>query len=89
MKAGKKPNLVDWGTEPIAKEGLLHTIIDGEMIRKTLPTLQGNYYDFFEGIYQAIVNDIVEPVTALEGIQVMKIIEAALQSSEEKKGIDL
>jgi predicted dehydrogenase len=89
LKAGKKPNVDDWGTEPIAKEGLLHTIIDGEMIRKTLPTLQGNYYDFFEGIYQAIVNDIVEPVTALEGIQVMKIIEAALQSSEEKKGIDL
>jgi hypothetical protein len=35
------------------------------MICKTLPTLQGNYD--FEGIYQAIVNDIVEPVTALRG----------------------
>jgi predicted dehydrogenase len=89
LKAGKKLNLDDWGTEPIAKEGLLHTIINGEVVRKNIRTLQGNYYDFFDGMYQAIVNDSIEPVTALEGIQVMKIIEAAIQSSEEKKGIDL
>ena len=89
LKSGKKPNLDDWGTEPIAKEGLLHTIIDGKIIHKNIPTIQGNYYDFFEGMYQAIVNDNVEPVTALEGIQVMKIIEAAIQSNKKQKVIDL
>ena len=89
LKAGKKPNLVDWGMEPIAKEGLLHTVENDEIIRKSIRTLQGNYYDFFEGMYQAIVNDSIEPVTALEGIQVMQIIEAAIQSNREKKVIEL
>ncbi|MBC5840426.1 MAG: Gfo/Idh/MocA family oxidoreductase [Flavobacteriaceae bacterium] len=89
LKAGKKPNLVDWGMEPIAKEGLLHTVENDEIIRKSIRTLQGNYYDFFEGMYQAIVNDSIEPVTALEGIQVMQIIEAAIQSNREKKVIAL
>lgn len=89
LKAGKKPNLDDWGMEPISKEGLLHTLIDGEVVRKNIRTLQGNYYDFFDGMYQAIVNDSKEPVTALEGVQVMRVIEAAIQSSLEKKGIEL
>ena len=89
LKAGSKPNLQDWGSEPQDKEGLLHTVVNGEIIRENRPTLQGNYYDFFDGMYQAIVNDSLEPVTAQDGIQVMKIIEAAIQSSAEKKVIDL
>ena len=89
LKALKKPNLDDWGTEPIDKQGILHTINNGEIIRKKIPTLQGNYCDFFEGMYQAVVNDNVEPVTALEGLQVMKIIEAAIQSNKQQKVIEL
>jgi predicted dehydrogenase len=89
LKAGKKPNLHDWGAEPKDKEGLLHTLHNGEIIRENIPTLHGNYYDFFDGMYQAIVNDTEEPVTAQEGIQVMQIIEAAIQSSAEKRVIDL
>lgn len=89
LKGGKKPNLELWGTESKDKEGLLHTLKNGEIIRKNIPTLQGNYYDFFEGMYQAIVNKGFEPVTAIEGVQVMKIIEAAIQSNAEKKVITL
>ncbi|MFV8351542.1 Gfo/Idh/MocA family oxidoreductase [Flavobacterium sp. XS2P14] len=48
-------------------------------------TLQGNYYYFFEGIYRSITDDIEEPVTATEGIHVMKIIEAAIESSAQQK----
>jgi hypothetical protein len=35
-------------------------------------------------MYQAIVNDSIEPVTAQDGIQVMQIIEAAHQSCQKK-----
>lgn len=89
LKVGKKPNVADWGTEPTDKEGLLHTEVNGAIVCKNIPTLQGNYYDFFEGIYHTIVEDITAPITALEGIQVMQLIEAAIQSSAEKKVIDL
>ena len=89
LKLGKKPNLDSWGTEPIALEGFLHTEIDGEIIKKKVSTLQGNYYAFFDGVYQSIINNETEPVTAKEGTRVMQIIEASIQSNEERKVINL
>ena len=89
LKTGKKPNLVDWGKEPIENEGLLNISLNGETIRKTIPTIPGNYYDFFEGVYHSIINNSIEPVTANDGLKVMQIIEAAIESSNQKKVIDL
>jgi len=51
--------------------------------------LEGNFYDFFEGVYKSIINDAKEPVTAKEGLQVMQIIEAALESNTHGKVIKL
>jgi len=89
LKLCKKPNLTTWGTEKEGQEGLLHTEIEGKIVKEKVPTLQGNYYDFFDGVYQAIANDFLEPVTAQDGVNVMRIIEAAFQSSEQKRAIDL
>jgi predicted dehydrogenase len=89
LKVGKKPNLTTWGTEKEGQEGLLHIEIDGKIIREKVPTLQGNYSDFFDGVYQAIANDKTEPVTAQDGINVMRIIEAAFHSNEQKKVVNL
>lgn len=89
LKLGKKPNLTTWGTEKEGQEGLLHTEIDGKIIKEKVPTLLGNYYDFFDGVYQAIANDKLEPVTAQDGVNVMRIIDAAVQSNSQKKAINL
>ena len=89
LKIGTKPNLSTWGTEPIDKEGLLHVEINGKVVREKIPTLQGNYYSFFDGVYNSIVNNTIEPVTAQDGVYVMQIIEAAIQSSAQKKTIEL
>jgi scyllo-inositol 2-dehydrogenase (NADP+) len=89
LKTGAKPNLTDWGTEPTEKSGLLHTEAEGEVIRKTIPTLQGNYYDLFDGLYKSITEDTPEPVTAEDGLRVMKIIDAAIMSSNQKRVINL
>ena len=89
LKLGKKPNLTNWGTEKEGQEGLLHTEIDGKIIKEKVPTIQGNYYDFFDGVHQAIANDKLEPVTAQDGVNVMRIVEAAFQSSEQKRAISL
>jgi scyllo-inositol 2-dehydrogenase (NADP+) len=89
LKIGKKPNLASWGTESIDNEGLLHTEIEGKIIHGKIPTLQGNYYSFFDGVYHSIVNNTIEPVTAQDGVHVMQIIEAAIQSSAQKKIIEL
>jgi scyllo-inositol 2-dehydrogenase (NADP+) len=89
LKLGKKPNLSTWGKEAPGYEGLLHTVIDDKIIKDKIPTLQGNYYDFFEGVYQSVINDKVEPVTAQEGLQVMQIIEAAIESNTQGKVVVL
>lgn len=89
LKLGKKPNLKNWGTESRSKEGLLHTESEGKLIRENIPTLKGNYYDFFDGLYDSIAHNKPEPVTASDGVKVMKIIEAALLSNAEKKVVNL
>lgn len=89
LKLAKKPNLDTWGKEPIELEGIVHTDMDGVTIRGKIPTLQGNYYEFFDGVYNSIANNTIEPVTAQDGVRVMQIIEAAIQSSEQKRLIDL
>jgi scyllo-inositol 2-dehydrogenase (NADP+) len=84
-----KPNLTDWGTEPESEQGLLHTEKDGKVIREKIPTLQGNYYDYYDGVYQALRNNKPMPVTADDGIRTMVLIDAALRSNLERKVIDL
>ncbi|MFT3981048.1 MAG: Gfo/Idh/MocA family oxidoreductase [Ferruginibacter sp.] len=85
LKTGTKPGAAGWGTEPEDKQGLLHTEINGEVVRKNIPTLQGNYYDLFDGIYKAITTGVAEPVPAAEAVLVMKIIDAAIESNRLKQ----
>ncbi len=89
LKIGKKPNRESWGTELDNFEGILHTEIDGKPIREKIKTLQGNYFEYFDGVYDAIANNKPEPVTAQDGVKVMQIIEAAIASNQQKKIIDL
>jgi predicted dehydrogenase len=89
LMKGSKPNTTDWGTEPKSEEGLLHTEKDGKIIREKIPTLQGNYYDYYVSIYQSIRNHAPVQVTAEEGIHVMQVIDACFKSNESQKVISL
>ena len=89
LVAGKIPNTTDWGTEPVSEQGLLHTEKDGKIIREKIQSLQGNYYDYYDGIYKSISENKPMPVTVEDGINVMRIIDAAIQSCNEKKVIPL
>ena len=89
LKIGKKPSLKNWGIESRSREGLLHTESGGKIIHENIPTLQGNYYDFFDGLYNSITEDKPEPVTAQEGVNTMRIIEASIKSNQQQKVIHL
>jgi predicted dehydrogenase len=87
---GKTPGTPDWGIEPVTERGLLHTESGGQVIREAVPTLQGNYMEYFDGIYKAIRGGAVSPpVTPKEAINAIRIIEAAFRSSDEKRVISL
>jgi scyllo-inositol 2-dehydrogenase (NADP+) len=89
LQAGAIPGGADWGTEPDSDRGLLHTDINGQVSREYIPSLKGNYGDYYEGIFQAIVNGQAVPVTGEEGRNVICIIEAAFKSSNSGAVIQL
>lgn len=89
LQEGRTPGTPDWGVEPVTERGLLHTESGGEVIRETVPTLQGNYAGYFDGIYEAIRNGAMPPVTGRDGINTIRIIEAAFRSSETRRVISL
>jgi len=89
LQAGMLPTENGYGTEPEAERGLLHTETEGKISREYISSFKGNYTDYYEGICQAIRNKQPLPVTAEDGMKVIKIIEAAFQSSKERRVIDL
>ena len=89
LVAGKSPTSSDWGIEPDKDKGFLHTEVDGKLIKEFIPSLRGNYMDFFDLLYETIRNGKPAPVLPEEGLAVIKIIEAAYESSGAKKVIDL
>jgi len=89
LQSGMLPTEDGYGTEPETEKGLLHTEVEGKIIREYIPSLKGNYTDYYEGMYQAIRNNKQVPVTAEDGMKVIRIIEAAFQSSKERRVIDL
>ena len=85
LQAGKVPGQPDWGTESETEKGLLHTEIDGKVIREYVPSLKGNYLEYYEGIYKAIRNNEPPPVSAEDGLKVVRVIETAYDSNSKKK----
>jgi scyllo-inositol 2-dehydrogenase (NADP+) len=85
LQAGLRPGSAGWGREPEEEKGLLHTEKGGREIREYISSEPGNYMDYFEGIFQAIRNGKPEPVTAADGLNVVRVIERTFESSRERK----
>jgi scyllo-inositol 2-dehydrogenase (NADP+) len=78
-----------WGIEPLNEQGIINYNKNGSSERKVIPTLPGNYLEFYNGVYKALAENTVMPVTIDDGIRVMNIIEAAFESSLKKMVVDL
>lgn len=89
LLASVSPAADDWGIEPASEQGWLHTEYNGEIIKKHIESEKGNYADYYNGIYDALRNDKPVPVSAEDGMKVIKLIEAAYQSHKEKRVVDL
>lgn len=89
LQAGEIPGTINWGLEPATEKGLLHTEINGAAVREYVESERGNYGDYYTGIYESIINNKPLPVTAQEGLDVIKIIVASFKSNHEKKVIFL
>lgn len=74
------PYTEDWGQEPATAMGYLHTTLNDQTIQEYIPSLKGNYGAFYDGLYDTIVNNAPCLVSGNDGLNVMKIIEAAKES---------
>ena len=79
----------DWGKEPENEKGFLHTEKNGQVIKEYLSSPQGNYMEYYDGIYKALREKQEPPVSAEEGLNVIRIITAAYKSKEQQKRINL
>ncbi len=89
LGAGRKPTQDSWCPGPSSPDGLLHTEIGGQLIRRPTTSSPGNYMGFYDDVYEMLASKGRNPVPAAQAVQTMRIIEAALQSAEEKKLIPL
>lgn len=89
LTKGLLPDTPHWGEEDTSHWGMLHTEKDGNVLREPYPTLPGNYGAFYENIYQAIRHGRPLQSDARGVIGVIRLIEAAWQSSRTQQVINL
>lgn len=89
LASGMLPDQKGWGVEPDSNHGILYTNVDGYVQEETVETLSGNYADFYNGLRDAIVNKEDPPVDPESAKNVIKIIERAIQSSQQKRALSL
>ncbi len=87
--AGKRPPAPDWGTEPPECHGKLYYDEGGQILEKTIPTLRSSYGAYYDNLYRALTQGEPLLVRPEETADVLRIIEAALQSNEEKRRVSL
>ena len=87
LLAGEIPSLANWCAAPSEPDGLLHTEMDGHMVRRQKTSSPGNYMGLFEDLHKSLTGKGPNPVPPEDGIKTIRIIEAALTSAEEGRQI--
>ncbi|MBM7646176.1 scyllo-inositol 2-dehydrogenase (NADP+) [Scopulibacillus daqui] len=89
LKMGKKPTEKDWGKDKPEWYGRLFISENGQDVEKTIETVPGSYISYYKQVYRHIREGEPCPVTAEEGLKTIKMIQAAIKSSQEKRAVFL
>ena len=86
LKKGVNPsNTSKWGVEPKEVWGKLNTVEKEKLVESE----RGDYQQIYRGLYDAITKNKKPPVTAEQARDVIRIIEAAQQSQDERRVVTL
>ncbi|CAM4114790.1 oxidoreductase [Bacillus paramycoides] len=85
LKNGIKPGDSGYGTDKEANFAILET----EEKLERIPTEVGCYEMYYKEIGNSILNGAEPPVTAEEGLEVIKLIQLAIESSETGRAISV
>ncbi|MEY3153107.1 MAG: hypothetical protein RLZZ333_1704, partial [Bacteroidota bacterium] len=89
LKAGAIPTGPDWGKEEENNFGLIHTEKEGKVIREIYPSLKGSFGYYYDNLFKSIREQAPLNETAVDGYNVIRLIELAFESSVKKKTISI
>ena len=87
LRAGELPVGEDWGIEPEAMFGLIHTEKEGKVMKRKYPSHRGSYANYYHELYESIANGLPIKEKPEHGYNTIRIIELAIQSNKEKRAI--
>lgn len=87
LKAGKYTNEPNWGTEPKKLWGKLNTEMNGLHYTGRIETMPGNYQSYYNNIYEVIRNGANLIVHPEQSLDLMKIIEGAIESNRSRNAL--
>jgi len=89
LKQGQAPGATDWGKESQEWWGLLNTEVNGTQRKVIVETKLGNYGAFYNDVYDCIVHRTNPPIDPVDALNVIRIIEAAKKSNDERRTVSL
>lgn len=87
LVCGKRPWDGDWGKDAPENYGRVYDAVNGT--EETVPTLNGNYALYYENLYAALTGAGELAVKPEQTVEVLKLMEAALISHEEKRRVSM
>lgn len=89
LKAGNLPDSKSWGSEGPEDWGVILYEKNGTETEELVETVPGNYSAFYNNVFDAIRNGKELQVKPEETVEVLRIIEACVQSDRQKKTVFL
>src|SRR5258708_19023334 len=80
LRAGHPVGGNDWGVEPEKDWGTMTLWNSGELMQQKIPTLRGDYRDFYVQVRDAILGNVKPPVTTDQALQLLNALELCEES---------
>lgn len=87
LRAGHPAAGENWGVEPESDWGTLTLWDAGQLKRERVPTLRGDYRDFYAQVRDAILGKSNPPVSGDEALRVMYALELCMESSRKRAAL--
>ncbi|NDC79113.1 MAG: oxidoreductase [Chitinophagia bacterium] len=89
LKAGDLPVGDNWCHEEEAFHGLLHTELQGEVVKKKWPSKKGDFRLYYQNLHRSIRQGEPLSETPQHGHNVVRMIELAFESSEKRAWVEV
>lgn len=86
LRAGRRPGGADWGRDP--DDGHLSLeAADGQLTRRPVPTLAGDYTAYYAAVRDAILGQGPNPVPPAQAVELMTLLDLGRQSAREGRAL--